>query len=148
MSERIATLSAFWPYYLSEHRDPRSRALHFVGTSGFFACVLTNLWMQPVWFGGALLVSVGVGWIGSQIVEGSRPAFLPAGLILVLCALGSAPFLLGVIFAYACAWVGHFQIEGNRPATFRYPLWSLICDFRMWGRMATGQLWSGDPATT
>ncbi len=142
---RIATLSEFWPYYLSEHRDPRSRALHFVGTTGFFLVVAANLWRSPVWFGLALLVSIATGWVGSQWVERGRPAFLPAAVIVVVCAVASPPILLGVGFAYTCAWIGHFRIEGNRPATFRYPLWSLLCDFRMWGRMATGHWWTGDP---
>jgi hypothetical protein len=42
--------------------------------------------------------------------------------------------------AYGFAWTGHFALEKNKPATFGYPFWSFISDFRMLWLMATGQL--------
>jgi hypothetical protein len=44
------------------------------------------------------------------------------------------------LVGYGFAWVSHFGIEHNRPATFKYPLWSLAADWKMWWLMATGQM--------
>ena len=48
--------------------------------------------------------------------------------------------LIGVIQGYAFAWVGHFFFEQNKPATFRYPIWSFMCDWIMWWNMLNGQV--------
>jgi hypothetical protein len=48
--------------------------------------------------------------------------------------------LVGLVAAYALAWVGHFFVERNRPATFIYPLWSFVADWKMWALMWRGRL--------
>ena len=43
------------------------------------------------------------------------------------------------LIGYGFAWVGHFFFEKNRPATFKYPLWSLMGDWRMFFETVGGK---------
>jgi hypothetical protein len=47
---------------------------------------------------------------------------------------------LALVPGYAAAWASHFFIEHNRPATFKYPLWSFLADYKMFAMMLTGKI--------
>jgi len=48
--------------------------------------------------------------------------------------------LTALVTGYAFAWIGHFFLEKNRPATFSYPWFSFMGDWKMWALMMTGRL--------
>ena len=48
-------------------------------------------------------------------------------------------FIAAPLVGYGFAWMGHFGFEKNRPATFKYPLYSLAGDFRLWFEVVTGR---------
>ena len=74
-ASRITTYAEFWPYYLGEHRLPRTRALHFFGTGLAIIVLVGAIVMQAWWF---LLAAVVCGylfaWIGHFFVERNKPA--------------------------------------------------------------------------
>jgi hypothetical protein len=101
MDEKAAIRSyrEFWPYYLNEHKQPKTRALHLAGTGVTTALLAAGIVTTNIWF-------------------------LPAA----------------VFAGYGPAWFAHFVVEKNKPTTFRYPLWSLISDFRMAATWLAGGL--------
>lgn len=68
------------------------------------------------------------------------------GTFLVFIFLGAALFLgwgwewiLLPVVGYGFAWVGHAFFEKNKPATFKYPFWSLISDFKLFFEILVGR---------
>lgn len=56
------------------------------------------------------------------------------GMVLLVWVLSTGKFLylpLCLVCGYGFAWFGHFMIEKNKPASFTYPLWSFISDYKM-----------------
>ena len=75
LSERFATYREFWPHYLREHAQPKTRALHFLGTgvatTALVALVASRkLWLLPVVFA----AGYGPAWVSHFFVERNRPA--------------------------------------------------------------------------
>ncbi len=48
-------------------------------------------------------------------------------------------WILVPIAGYFFAWVGHYFFEKNKPATFKYPFWSLLSDFKMYFEILSGK---------
>jgi hypothetical protein len=98
MAPELKSFEEFWPFYVSQHMKPSTRALHMLGTTLVLATLAAGLLVSPWW-------------------------------LLAMPVAGYAP-----------AWLGHFGFEKNRPATFKYPLWSLRGDFRMYGLTLSGRM--------
>ena len=66
-----------------------------------------------------------------------------SGLVIVAALLGLFVnawwFAAMPVIGYGFAWVGHFFFEKNRPATFKYPLWSLMGDWRLFFETVSGR---------
>ena len=48
--------------------------------------------------------------------------------------------LLCPLLGYGFAWYGHFFLQRNVPATFTYPVWSFMGDYKMIFMMLSGRL--------
>ena len=70
-----ATFAEFWPFYLREHGKPRTRVLHYVGTSLAVGLLLIAL-LTGTWWLAALVPVAGYAfaWIAHFFVERNRPA--------------------------------------------------------------------------
>lgn len=61
-------------------------------------------------------------------------------VIMYVLQSGKERFLWYIpIFGYGFAWVSHAMVEKNRPTTFKYPVWSLISDFKMFFELLIGK---------
>jgi hypothetical protein len=83
--------------------------------------------------------------------EHSLPAcralhFVGSTLVLVVIAAAATHnwwlLLAAPVVGYGFAWIGHFVIEKNKPASFKYPLWSFIADWKMWAMILVGRMGS------
>lgn len=72
---RLGSFTEFWPFYLSEHRHPRGRFLHYIGTVLsaliLLVVVITGAWL---WLPLVLVAGYGPAWAAHFLIEKNRPA--------------------------------------------------------------------------
>jgi hypothetical protein len=75
MEKEYTTFKSFYPFYLSQHSNPISRKLHYVGTSLVIALLVAVL-INGQWQGLLLLPVLGYlfAWVGHFFFEKNRPA--------------------------------------------------------------------------
>ena len=74
-SKQYSNFKAFYPFYLSEHRNGLCRLCHFVGSLAVlagFAWFVSQGNVADMWI--LLLVGYGSAWIGHFCFEKNRPA--------------------------------------------------------------------------
>jgi hypothetical protein len=74
-AKQFQSFEEFWPHYVAEHSDPRTRALHAAGTTTSIVCTLVLIarrkWkLLPL----ALLPGYGAAWLAHFFIEKNKPA--------------------------------------------------------------------------
>lgn len=74
MSEAPQSFAEFWPMYLRAHRNPTSRLMHYIGTTGGLIClallIVTGWWP---WLVIGTVFAYAMAWSGHFFVEGNVP---------------------------------------------------------------------------
>ena len=75
MEKKYSSLKEFYPYYLTEHQNPTSRLLHFIGT-GLVLVVLgaALVLAQYAWLAAIPVIGFGFAWVGHFFYEKNKPA--------------------------------------------------------------------------
>ncbi len=75
MTRQYRSFAEFWPFYLREHSLPRTRALHYAGTSLVVAiAVFAAAAGRWLWLLAIPVAGYGFAWLAHFAVEKNRPA--------------------------------------------------------------------------
>ena len=73
--KKYKSFKSFYPYYLTEHKNPVSRTLHFIGTLLVLIClvagIITGRWVLFIIIP---LCGYGFAWFGHFFFEKNKPA--------------------------------------------------------------------------
>ncbi|MGQ4276049.1 Mpo1-like protein [Pseudidiomarina sp. E22-M8] len=74
-SKKFKSFREFYPYYLTEHANPKCRALHYIGSTLAVLIIIAALALQQWWWLLAVpVVGYGFAWAGHFFFEHNRPA--------------------------------------------------------------------------
>jgi hypothetical protein len=74
-THQFSSFNEFWPYYLGEHRQAKSRLLHYLGTTlATTLLVFLIVQQQWSWLPIILLAGYAPAWVGHFFIEKNRPA--------------------------------------------------------------------------
>ena len=84
-------------------------------------------------------------YLGEHENATSRRLHVIGTSLVIACIVAAIAFrdwriaVAALVVGYGFAWIGHFFFEKNRPATFKYPLFSLMGDFRLFFETVSGR---------
>ena len=112
--------------------------MHYLGTA-----ITLLLMLHTPALAGAMFCAMAVGLAVYPWLQWTSHGALEALVVAAVFAaategLPAATRLGPAVAGYGCAWIGHFFMEKNRPATFIYPTFSLLGDFRMFAEAVVG----------
>ena len=72
--EKLSSYEAFWPFYVSQHLDPRNRLLHFLGVTLAIAALVASILQSSYWLVAVPIAGYGFAWLGHFFAERNKPA--------------------------------------------------------------------------
>ena len=122
----FTTFEDFYPMYLGQHAEPRTKLLHAVGTG--IACAQMALeprmLVAAVWSSAASLCMFRL-CIGMEHGFAELAVGMATNVLITRALTGSTrPAVVVLCSGYSFAWASHRFVEMNRPATFTYPIYS------------------------
>jgi hypothetical protein len=101
-------IDEFWPYYVTQHRHPTSRQLHFIGNTNLLIWLFLAIARRnPFLLGFAVASSYVIAWIGHFFFERNIPATFRYPILAGVCDL----------IMYYKMWRGEMDAEVTKYAS-------------------------------